>query len=170
MPKGWVPLANAFKAEASDISITGNAVVNPGIANMNTVIATKYAFSFSQINPIRLFDNLDASQRSTLLSMSKLRESELPLIWSVQDLDNGFLLTTERLVWPIGGERQELPADIVRDATVHLKRFWHTSKLEMRQLQVATMGSSEYLMHRCGIWNVLKNLGGRYRSVIETAG
>jgi len=54
--RGLGALANAFKAEAgaagaTDISITGNAIINPAIANMNPAIAARYGFSFSQINP-----------------------------------------------------------------------------------------------------------------------
>jgi hypothetical protein len=54
--QGLGALANAFKAEAgaagaTDISITGNAVINPGIANMNPAIAARFGFTFSQINP-----------------------------------------------------------------------------------------------------------------------
>ncbi len=54
--QGLGALANAFKAEAgaagaTDISISGNAIINPGIANMNPAIAARYGFSFSQVNP-----------------------------------------------------------------------------------------------------------------------
>ena len=124
----------------------------------------------------RLFDNLDASQRTTLFSMFELRESEVPVIGSVQDSDNWLVLTTERLVWSIGGERQEVPADAVRDATADLKQLQRSdSKLEMRQLQVVTMGGGEYPIDMepgaplSGVWNVLKNLGARNRSMIARA-
>jgi hypothetical protein len=54
--QGLSALVNGFNAEASaagatDISITGNAIINPGIANMNPAIAARYGFSFTQINP-----------------------------------------------------------------------------------------------------------------------
>ncbi|MER9832607.1 hypothetical protein NKJ51_30465 [Mesorhizobium sp. M0134] len=54
-PQGLRALVNALKAEAKaagakDISISGNAVVNSGIANMNPAIAGRYGLSFSQVN------------------------------------------------------------------------------------------------------------------------
>ena len=54
--QGLSSLANAFKAEASaagasKISISGNAIINPGIANMNPAIAARYGLNFEQVNP-----------------------------------------------------------------------------------------------------------------------
>jgi len=93
----------------------------------------------------RLFDNLDPSRRSTLFALLKLGASELPVIGSIQDSGNWLVLTTERLVWSIGGERREVAAGAVRDATVDLKQLQHSdSKLEMRQLQVVTMENGEH--------------------------
>jgi RHS repeat-associated protein len=52
--EGMGAFANAIRAEATalgatEISITGNAVINPGIMNMGSV-AARYGFGFSQIN------------------------------------------------------------------------------------------------------------------------
>jgi hypothetical protein len=96
----------------------------------------------------RLFDNLDPSQRSTLLAEITLRESELPVIGSIQDSNNWLVLTTERLAWSIGGERREIAAGAVLDATADLKQLQRGdhSKLGMRQLQLVTMGDGEYLI------------------------
>jgi len=126
----------------------------------------------------RLFDNLDQPRRSVLLAKLKLHRSELPVIGSIQDSGNWLVLTTERLVWSIGGERRELAADVIRDATADLKQLQRSerSKLEMRQLQVATIRDGEYSIELeagaplSGIWNVLKNLGARNRSAIKKAG
>jgi hypothetical protein len=125
----------------------------------------------------RLFDNLDPSQRSTLLAQLKLHESELPVIGSVQDSSNWLVLTTERLAWSIAGERQEIAANAVRDAMADLKQLQRSdqSKLGMRQLQVVTVGNGEYSIELepggplSGTWNVLKNLGARNRNAIERA-
>ncbi len=119
----------------------------------------------------RLFDNLAPSQRSTLLAELKLHESELPVIGSVEDSSNWLVLTTERLVWSIEGERQEVAADAIRDAMADLKQLRRSehSKLGMRQIQVVTMGDGEYSIELepggplSGTWNVLKNLGARNR-------
>jgi hypothetical protein len=125
----------------------------------------------------RLFDNLDPSQRSALLSELKLRKSELPVIGSVQDSDNWLVLTTERLVWSIGGRRREVDAKVIRDARADFKKLQRRghSKLEMRELQVVTMGKGEYTIELepgaplSGTWNILKNLGARNRSSIKSA-
>lgn len=54
--QGLGALANAIRAEASaagasSISISGNAIINTGIANMNPAIAARYGFAFSRVNP-----------------------------------------------------------------------------------------------------------------------
>jgi len=123
----------------------------------------------------RLFDNLDRSQRSTLLAEITLRESELPVIGSIQDSSNWLVLTTERLAWSIGGEHREIAAGAVLDATADLEQLQRgdLSKLGMRQLQLVTMGGGQYLIELepggplSGTWNVLKNLGARNRSAIS---
>jgi hypothetical protein len=53
--QGLGALANAFKAEAiaadaTSISISGNAIVNSAIANMNPAIAARYGLTFSRVN------------------------------------------------------------------------------------------------------------------------
>ena len=122
----------------------------------------------------RLFDNLNLTQKSTLFAVLTLRESELPVIGSVKDSDNWLVLTTERLVWSIGGKRRELAANTVRDATADLKQLQHhASKLEMRKLDVVTIDGIEYSIELesgaplSGVWNILKNLGVRNRNAIE---
>jgi hypothetical protein len=126
---------------------------------------------------IRLFDNLDPSQRGTLLAELRQHESELPVIGGVQDSSNWLILTTERLAWSIDGDRREVAANAIRDATADLKQLQRSehSKLGMRRLQVMTMGDAEYSIELepggplSGIWNVLKNLGARNRRAIEGA-
>ena len=121
----------------------------------------------------RLFDNLDPSQRSLLFAEFELSESELPVIGSIQDSGNWLVLTTERLAWSIEGKRQEVAATVIRDATADLKQLQRSDhgKLEMKQLQIVTMGDGEYSIELepgaplSGVWNVLKNLGARNRGV-----
>jgi hypothetical protein len=120
----------------------------------------------------RLFDNLNPSQQNTLLAKFKLYESELPVVGSVQDSDNWLVLMTERLVWSIGGERQEIAAEAIRDAIADLGQLQYArhGKLGMRQLQVVTTRVGEYLIELepgqplSGTWSVLKNLGARNRN------
>jgi len=125
----------------------------------------------------RLFDNLDPSQRSTLLAEFKLNESELPVIGSIQDSSNWLVLTTERLAWSIEGKRREVAAIVIRDATADLKHLQlrDHSKLETKQLQIVTMGDGEHSIELepgaplSGVWNILKNLGTRNRGIVERA-
>lgn len=125
----------------------------------------------------RLFDNLDLSQRNMLLAEFKPNESELPVIGSIQDSSNWFILTTERLAWSIKGNRQEVAATVIRDATADLKQLQRSdhSKLGMSQLQIATLENGEYLIELepgvplSGVWNILKNLGARNRGAADIA-
>jgi hypothetical protein len=73
----------------------------------------------------RLFENLDASQQRALFAEFNLRESELPVIASIQDPGHWFILTTERLAWSTEGKRQELLVGTIRDATVDLRQLQH---------------------------------------------
>ena len=124
----------------------------------------------------RLCDHLDPPQQRALFAEFKLRESELPVIGSVQDSGDWLVLTTERLAWSIGGKSQELPTNAIRDATADLMRLQREehSKLEMRQLQIVTMEGDAYSIDiepggpLSGTWNVLKNLGARNRSTTKT--
>ncbi len=122
----------------------------------------------------RLFDNLDASQRAALLSVIKLRESEVPVIGSVENSDTWLLLTTERLVWSVGGERRDVPADAVRDAKAdHDHLLKNRSKVGMRRPRVVTIGGEEYPIEiesgapLIAVWNVLMNLCRRNRRLIK---
>jgi hypothetical protein len=125
----------------------------------------------------RLFDNLDLSQRSMLLAEFKLNESERPVIGSLQDSANWFVLTTERLAWSTGGKRQEVATADIRGATGDLKQLQASdhSKLGMRHLKIRTIGEGEYSIEvepgspLSGVWNVLSNLGARNRGAIKRA-
>jgi hypothetical protein len=122
----------------------------------------------------RLFDNLDPSQRSTLLAVFQLHESELPVVGSVHDSSNWLVLTTSRLAWSTKGECQEVAAAAIRDAKPDLKQIpGSDSKLGLRQLQIITMGNGEYSIELepggplSGTWNILKNLGARNRRALK---
>jgi hypothetical protein len=122
----------------------------------------------------RLVDNMDAGQRSTLLTAIKLRTTELPVIGSLRGPNNWLILTTERLVWTVAGDRHEIDVQAVRDASMDLKQLENSqSKLEARTLRVATLEGDEYTIEvepgqpLSGTWNVLKNLGTRNRHAGE---
>jgi hypothetical protein len=123
----------------------------------------------------RLFDNLDAPQRSTLLSKFRLRGTELPVIGSIEDSSNWLVLTTERLVWSIGGERRELPSDTVCYARADFQQLRH-GKLGMRQLLVVSMGNVDMPIELepgaplIGVWNIFRNLCARNQNKRKVAG
>ncbi|MEW6643055.1 MAG: hypothetical protein AB1586_21300 [Pseudomonadota bacterium] len=121
----------------------------------------------------RLFESMEPDQRNTLLSGLKPREKELPVIGSSGGPGSWLILTTERLVWTLHGQRHELAAENIRDAVADFKqRRSGESKLEMRTLQVITLTGEEYVIELepgpplSGTWNVLKNLGARNRHSI----
>jgi|SRR5581483_3052594 len=117
----------------------------------------------------RLFENFDSTQQRLLCVELNLRKSELPVIASIPDSRNWFVLTTERLAWSIEGKRQDLPVGKIRDATADLRQLQRDrrSKLDMSQLQIVTMEGNKYTIeleagHSLnGTWNVLKNIGAR---------
>jgi hypothetical protein len=122
----------------------------------------------------RLFDTLEPGQRSTLLRRLVLSETELPVIGSLRDPGNWFVLTTERIVWATRNERHELDTGAIRDAIADLRQLAKSkSKLEMRTLQVTTLSGEEYTIELepglplSGTWNVLKNIGARNRHATE---
>jgi hypothetical protein len=119
----------------------------------------------------RLFDSLESENQVALLTAAGLRQTELPVIGSVQDQNNWLILTTERLVWSTAGKHNELAVEAIRDATADYRQLQRNqrSKLEMQQLQVVTMAGGEYSIELepgqplSGTWNVLMNLGARNR-------
>ncbi|TWT14054.1 hypothetical protein [Reyranella sp. CPCC 100927] len=120
----------------------------------------------------RLFDNLEPSQQGVLLSAISLRPSELPVIGSLQTSNDWLVLTTERLVWCLGGNRLELAVEMIGDATVDLASLQRRGigKMEMRELHVMTTTDERHVVELeagapfFGAWNVLKNLGVRNRN------
>lgn len=120
----------------------------------------------------RLFNNLEAAQKSTVLAILDFDETELPVIGSVRDSDNWLVLTTERLVWSIGGTRREIAASAIRGATADLRQLGSDGKLGMQRLQVVAMGGEEHSIELepgaplSGVWNILINLGKRNRNLI----
>jgi len=123
----------------------------------------------------RLFDNLNAAQRSELLMRGALRDTELPVIGSFEDASNWLILTTERLVWSVRGGRHDIVVDAIQDATADFRRLQLSglTKLEMRELEIKTLQGDEYsIALECGApligtWNVLKHLGRRNRRAIQ---
>jgi hypothetical protein len=123
----------------------------------------------------RLFDSLEPSQKSVLSAVVELWHNELPIIGSVLDRDNWFIFTTARLAWCISGNRNEIPAQAVCDATVDFRRLRQSgeTKLETRRLQLTTKANEKYVIMLepgqplSGVWNVLKNLGARNRKALS---
>jgi hypothetical protein len=111
----------------------------------------------------RLVDSMDPGQRDTLLRAIELRAAELPVIGSLQGPNNWLLLTTERLVWTVVGERHEIDVKTIRHVRPDL------SKPEMRALQVTTLEGDEYKIELepgrplNSTWHVLNNLVARNR-------
>lgn len=119
----------------------------------------------------RLFENLSSSQRKNLHAAQTLKSEELPVIASIEDADNWLLLTTDRLLWSIAGQRRELPVTAISDAKADLNKMQRTqiTMLELEEIEIKTV-SGELLTivvepgePLSGIWAVLKNIGNRNR-------
>jgi len=118
-----------------------------------------------------LFENLDPSQRSILLSAVALKNGELPIIGSVKDLTNWLLITTERLVWSAQKGRNELVLGQIRDAVADFQALdlGPETKAKMQELCLIAMNGIKYRIQLepgrplFGTWSVLKNVGARNR-------
>jgi hypothetical protein len=121
-----------------------------------------------------LFDDLPVSLRNLLLAEARLRETELPVIGSVADASNWFVLTTERLIWSRAGPRHEIAAGAVREVASDLEALRRSGlgKSNMRSLRVTTVTGEEHEIvlepgkPLIGAWNVLRNLYLRNRRAV----
>lgn len=122
----------------------------------------------------RLFENLEPSQKSDLLKAVSLEEGELPVIGSVEGPTEWLIITTEKIVWRLGGETQTLTVRDVWDATADFRKSVATARRKevMRELQVETVSHERHTIEveegapLMGVWNVLKNLGARNRRAV----
>jgi hypothetical protein len=55
-----------------------------------------------------LFEDLDTAKQNILLTAVELNSMELPIIGSVENSDNWFFLTTNRLIWSVDGQQAEI--------------------------------------------------------------
>ena len=121
----------------------------------------------------RLFDSLEPPQQALLLkALGTLRKTELPVIGSAHRLDNWLVLTTERLIWCIEGNRKELDVydigAVKPDETESMR-----DKQNMKRLEVETVSHKRYLSNArylieldageplFGVWHILLNIGRR---------
>ena len=79
----------------------------------------------------RLFENLESPQKDALLSKVQLNEGELPVIGSAESADKWLIITTERIVWRLGGKEQSLSARDVLDAVADLRKLVATGGMTM---------------------------------------
>jgi hypothetical protein len=119
-------------------------------------------------NFTRLFDAMESSRQNALLSSVTIRESELPVIGSVQDRDNWLLLTTERSVRTIRGERLEIANENVEDVKSDFKTMQRDgiTKAKLHELQLVVAGEVilvelELGQPLIGVWHILINLRNR---------
>jgi hypothetical protein len=114
----------------------------------------------------RLFDDLEESQRQTLLGYAPLSGDELPIVGSLEGPDRWFVLTTRKLIWRRAGATTALSLDKIIDAIVDLQALQAsgTTKLNNRELQVITPDRHYTIDVEpgapfSGFWNVLKGIG-----------
>jgi hypothetical protein len=119
----------------------------------------------------RLFENLEPSQRESLLKEISLHVGELPVIGSAESHDTWLIVTTDRIVWRLKGKTQTLSVDDVWHVKADLPKMVATGvrKHQLRELQVETVAHEQRTIEveegapLMGVWNALMNLGARNR-------
>jgi hypothetical protein len=117
---------------------------------------------------LRLFENLEPSQKSLLLKQVPLTAGELPVIGSAKNQGNWLIITTKKIVWHLNGKTQTLPVQDVWHVKADLPKMVATGvrKHQLRELQMETVGHERRTIEveegapLMGVWNVLLNLGG----------
>ncbi len=120
----------------------------------------------------RLFDNLDVSHKIVIEKAVSFHTDELPIVGSVRSQSNWLVLTTDRLIYSIEGQRTELLVGTIADAVADFTEVIakNKTKAEMNKLKLLTLDRKEHLIEMepgrplSGIWNVLKNIGHRNRN------
>ena len=120
----------------------------------------------------RLFDDLGPADKDALAAAVHIGVDELPVLGSFEADDRWLLLTTERIVWSVGGERHQLYNSEISDAIVdfHAMLEHGTEKSDVNELEIETLGGERHVIvvepgpPMVGLWNVLKNLGQRARA------
>jgi hypothetical protein len=120
------------------------------------------------------FDGVHPSLSKLWLATINLRSKELPVIGSLRNPNNWLILTTERLMWAVTGNRHELPIECIWDANLDWNLIGNfRSKEEIDTLDVITIAGDKHTITveggapLFGFWNVLKNLGTRNRHAKE---
>ena len=121
----------------------------------------------------RLFNSLEPSQQHMLLDVVGLRDTELAVIGSVQNPEKWLVVTTERVVWSIGGNRNVVAVGEIS----HIKADIPSpeAKKNLHELQIVTMTGKTYLIELepgaplMGVWNVLVNMARRNRTAMKQA-
>lgn len=119
----------------------------------------------------RLFENLESLQRESLLKEVSLHPGELPVIGSAESQDTWLIVTTDRIVWRLGGKRQTLSVHDVWHVKADLPKMVATGvrKNQLRELQIETVSHEQRTIEveegapLMGVWNALINLGARNR-------
>jgi hypothetical protein len=120
----------------------------------------------------RLFDELEQAHKEALTTAAELSPEELPVLGSFEAKDRWFILTTHRIVWCLGGTKQQLNVSDISDASVDFDAMVRRGekKSEVRELQIDTVGGDRHVIGiesgppLLAVWNVLKNLGKRART------
>lgn len=120
-------------------------------------------------NHTRLFDNLDVGQKYILQREFSSAGTELPVVASVQNSANWFVMTTERLVWSIDGNRGEIATRLVEGVMPGTNQ----RKREMSKLLIKTPYGDHLIELEpgsplVGVWSILLHLSGRNRRAIAS--
>jgi hypothetical protein len=96
-----------------------------------------------------LFDDLDVEKQNILLNAINFGSTELPIIGGVDNSDNWFFLTTERVVWKVDGNQEELSNHSIVGASSDIDAIrlgGPQVKADRQRLEVVTESGRKYFM------------------------
>lgn len=130
--------------------------------------ATIYRRKGDNRSSIRVFEDLEEGQKKRLLETAgEMQSGELPVVGGIQNAGCWFLLTSERLIWAVDGEKRNISIesiDYVRPDPKQWRPNWHK---EMTRLYVFTKdGQSlpidlEPGLPLSGVWQIFVNIARR---------
>jgi hypothetical protein len=119
-------------------------------ASRKSILSSIFRRNAGDGNYTKLFDELDADKKSIALEGIKLQAAELPIIGSVENSNDWVLLTTERVLWSVGGDKREIPSESiieVRSDMDVLRRGGAQIKARVRRLEIEAVNKHRYSMN-----------------------
>jgi hypothetical protein len=125
-------------------------MIEQDAATRKSVLSSIFRRNGGDGNCTKLVEELDADKKNIILEAIKLQASELPVIGSIENSNDWFLLTTERVLWSVDGNKGEVPIESiveVRSDMGTLRQGGAQMKNPLRRLEIGTVGNQRYSMN-----------------------